>query len=788
MWDLRQGGGAGSTSAARSHVRADGWLWLALLRAGLSAAMLAFATTFRESVLRSGPAYLEPVAVALGSVPALLALIQLLPRARRSQRAAVLCMIGDAAAVLSFLALYAFEPGREPFGLIVLVQAEGGLVLGNPRSILVWLVTSVSALAVEVASGVDSDIGLDLRQEGLRMLAGLFAAIGAGALAEELFGARSRRQAEHEEELATARAGEERYRQLVEATPAVTYMRAPDRSGSTAYMSPQVTGMLGFSPQEWVADPDLWPSLMHPDDRARIIAESDRANATGQPFIQEYRLLARGGHAVWVRDEAVPIRADDGSLRWWQGVMTDITERKRVEEQVAFLAYHDAVTGLPNRLMFEEALEMALARARRSGAAAAVMYMDLDGFKVVNDTLGHDAGDQFLREVAARLQGAVREADLVARQGGDEFLVLLADITEPDGRTPHDAPDGDGALRLSEDPFHAESVARAIAARIREALEPPIVLAGLPFVASASTGVALFPASASDAHGLLLEADAAMYRSKRSSPGSVTLSTGSGAWPAPGGSLATRLRQAVETGSLVVHYQPLVYLDTGALWGLEALVRWIDEGGALVPPGDFLRVAEDAGLVEAIDDWVLGDVLRQAAVWRQARALPAHISVNISVERCRRSDPAPRMVEQVLTAGFDPALFVVEMADSPRLADGGAIRAMEGLRDAGLRVAIDDFGSGSSSLAVLRDVRVDVLKVDRPFLQSVPADADACRMLSALIDLAFAIGVEPIAEGIETHAQREFLLRAGCRVGQGFLFGEPVPAAEVEAFLGRASA
>jgi PAS domain S-box-containing protein len=783
-----------AASTARTHVWSDGWIWLALLRAGLSAAMLAFATTFRESILRSGPAYLEPVAIALGSLPLVLALIQLIPPVRRSRRAAVLCMVADAAAVLAFLALYAFEPGREPFGLIVLVQAEGGLVLGNPRSILVWLVTSVSALAVEIASGVGTDVGLDVRQEALRMLAGLFAAIGAGALAEELFGARVRRQAEHEEELATARAAEERYRQLVEATPAVTYMRAPDRSGSTAYMSPQVTGMLGYRPQEWIADPDLWPTLVHPDDRARVIAESDRANATGQPFIQEYRLVARDERVVWVRDEAVPIRADDGVLRWWQGVMTDITERKRVEEQVAFLAYHDAVTGLPNRLMFEEALEMALARARRSGAAAAVMYMDLDDFKVVNDTLGHDAGDQFLREVATRLQGAVREADLVARQGGDEFLVLLADLSEPEGRSAAGAAEAEAEDHAQlgggvPDPSsHAESVARAIAGRIREALEPPIILAGLPFVASVSSGVALFPSSASDAHSLLLEADAAMYRSKRGSPGGVTLSTGSGTWPAAGGSLATRLRRAVETGSLVVHYQPVVRLDSGALWGLEALVRWIDEGGALVPPSEFLRVAEDAGLVEAIDDWVLDDVLRQAVLWRSAGTLPARLSVNISAERCRRSDPAPRMLERVLTAGFDPALFVVEVMDSPRLIDRGTIRTIEGLRDGGFRVAVDDFGSGSSSLAFLRGAQVDVLKIDRPFLGSVPADGDACRMLAALIDLAFALDVEPVAEGIETHAQREFLLRTGCRVGQGFLFGEPVPAPAVEAYLSRSRA
>jgi len=221
--------------------------------------------------------------------------------------------------------------------------------------------------------------------------------------------------------------------------------------------------------------------------------------------------------------------------------------------------------------------------------------------------------------------------------------------------------------------------------------------------------------------------------------------------------------------------------------GIEALIRWRDDGGRLVPPAGFLRVAEDAGLMDAIDDWVLGEVVSQANAWLAEGIRPGFVSVNVSVERCRRVDLAPRMLERVHGANVDPSLVMVEIADSPLLAERGVQRTIESLRDGGFRVAVDDFGTGSSSLAMLRDVRVDALKVDRPFLRGVPQDAEAARLLEALVELTRTLGIESVAEGVETEGQRSFLARAGCRLGQGFLFGPPVSAAEIAALLDRSS-
>ncbi len=733
--------------------------------------MLTFALLFQPAPGTVEPAYVRPASLALALMPAVLALAQLVPRLRASRTMAVWSFTVDALVVLTMIALYAFDPGGAEMSLLLVVQAEGGLLLGLQGGLWAWGTTSVASIAIEAVAAAHAGVGIDGRELAARLVVGVLLAIGGGFVSEELSGERARRLAEREAELEAARGEQERYRQLVEETPVVTYNRASDRSGSTGYISPQVTALLGFAPEEWLADADLWPSRLHPDDRVRIVAENDSANATGRPFVQEYRMLARDGRVVWIRDEALPLRDAGGSVLSWHGVMTDITERKRVEEQVAFLAYHDPVTGLSNRIMFEEALDRAVILARWRGTALAVLYMDLDDFKAVNDTLGHHAGDGFLREVAERLQGAVREVDLVARQSGDEFLVLLGDLGGGVG------PDGSS---------EAEGVARAIATRIREALEPPVLLGGFPFAPSASIGIALYPASAEDGHALLIEADAAMYRSKRAGPGRVTLSTGEGAWPVSGGSIASRLRRAVETGSWALHYQPVVDLGSGEVVALEALVRWRDENGALVPPAGFLQVAQDAGLLDAIDDWVLDEILRQVTRWRtEGLRLPGPVSVNVPSERCRRTDPTPRMLERVLGAGLEPNDVSVEVADSPNLAEPAAHRAVEGLRAGGFAVAVDDFGTGSSSLALLRDVHVDAVKIDRPFLDGVPEDPAASRMLEALISLATSLGIEPVAEGVETEGQRAFLAGAGCRLGQGFLFSPPVPPAEVGGLIER---
>ena len=267
------------------------------------------------------------------------------------------------------------------------------------------------------------------------------------------------------------RDAEGRYRTLVEQIPAVTYIDAVDDAGTTLYISPQVESLLGYAPAEWQGDPGMWQRLLHPEDRERVLAEHLRTNLDGSSYGDEYRLLARNGRVVWIRDEATLVRDDAGQPRFWQGVMTDVTDRKRAQEQVAFLAYHDKLTGLPNLAMFEEHLGVALARAQRHGMGVAVLYVDFDKFKLVNDTLGHGAGDELLRNMVDRLHEATRATDLVARLGGDEFLILLADLEGPE-------PAGRGLV-----------LAELVASRIHESLERPFQLGDTEFYISVSIGI-----------------------------------------------------------------------------------------------------------------------------------------------------------------------------------------------------------------------------------------------------------------------------------------------------------
>jgi diguanylate cyclase (GGDEF)-like protein/PAS domain S-box-containing protein len=558
-----------------------------------------------------------------------------------------------------------------------------------------------------------------------------------------------------------------KYRTLVEQIPAIVYVDVVDETMTTSYVSPQIEALLGVTPEQYIAQPDLWYRMLHPDDRDLALQTYLEGRRSGDPFTFEYRLIARDGRVVWFRDSAVVVPDADGNPAFIHGVMLDVTEQKMAEEHAAFVAYHDRLTELPNRAMFEELLDLALARARRHDTAVAVITMDVDDFKLVNDSLGHETGDELLRQMAQRLREATRETDLVARQGGDEFLLLLADLDR-------------GGPGLREGASAATLVAESVATRIQEALSTPFQLAGTEIYVSASIGISVFPQDADDAATLLKNADAAMYRSKRTGPGGYVVHAEQDDDALGRLSLTTRLRKAVENRHWTLHYQPIVDLVRGEMVGVEALLRWADPNGGLVPPGEFIPLAEEMGLIEAIGDWVIEELARQDAVWRSEGMGLRELSFNLSPRQLWQPEISDRIVSRLETFDVDPSRVVVEITESAAMLDPDRTqRILWDLHARGLRLAIDDFGTGYSSLSRLKHMPVDVLKVDRSFVRDVASDDQAGSMVRAIIQLAQGLGMAPLAEGIETEEEWRFLVANGCPFGQGYHFSRPIPADEV---------
>ena len=556
-----------------------------------------------------------------------------------------------------------------------------------------------------------------------------------------------------------------KYGALVEQIPAIVYVDVADDRMTTTYVSPQIENLLGCSADEYVSDPDLWRRMLHPDDRDGAIETYLRGRELGQPFVYEYRLVARDGSVLWFRDSAVVLSDADGRPSLIQGVMLDITESKAAEQHIAYLAYHDKLTGMANRAMFDELLELSLARAQRSSMGVAVISVDLDDFRLVNDSLGHEIGDELIRLLAGRIQEATRDTDLVARPGGDEFLVLLADL---DMTSPVPGGQPGGAI-----------AAEAVAVRIQEALRAPFQIGGTELYLTASQGIGVFPNDALDATTLLKNAETAMFESKKLGPGGFVVHTRQTGDAMTRLSMSTRLRRAVEQQQWMLHYQPLIELDTGRMFGVEALIRWPEPSGGLVQPGEFIPLAEEMGLIEAIGDWVVEEICRQDAKWR-AEGLQLEVGFNLSPRQLWQADLVEKMVSPIVIAGVDPARVTVEITESTAMTDPDrTIAVLTELHERGLKLAIDDFGTGYSSLARLKHMPVDILKIDRAFIREVDLDQEAASMVTAMIGLAENLGMTPLAEGIETEGEWRFLADHGCSLGQGYHFSRPVPPDEI---------
>ena len=467
----------------------------------------------------------------------------------------------------------------------------------------------------------------------------------------------------------------------------------------------------------------------------------------------EYVRTGDDGRRHYVSLSGEPVFDAAGEFRGYRGVGKNITERKNAEEKLEQLAQFDAVTGLPNRNLLQERLEHAIAQARRRSRGAGVLFVDLDRFKLVNDTHGHHVGDQLLAQVGRRLKDCVRRDDTVARPGGDEFAVVITDLARPD----------DAAF---------------VARKILDSFAAPFDLGGRETFITASIGLAAFPNDGKDAETLLKCADVAMYRAKESSRNTFCFYTAEmNARAASKLQLNTDLRRALERREFSLHYQPKVNLATGAMIGMEALLRWKHAERGMVPPLEFIPALEDSGLIVEVGDWVLGEACRQLREWTRAGLQLTPVAVNLSARQFRRRDLDQVIRRQLAEHGLSAALLELEITESSLMDDPkDAIRQLQALREAGLRISVDDFGTGYSSLAYLTRLPVSTLKIDRAFVNAATTESSSAAIVKMVIDMAQRLSFDVVAEGIETDAHVKFLRQHGCSQGQGYHFGRPIPA------------
>ena len=542
-----------------------------------------------------------------------------------------------------------------------------------------------------------------------------------------------------------------------------TVILVVDVEGRISIANRAAGALLGYGDGELVGS-DFFDTLVPEDQRdTRREGYAKLVGGGGAEHVeQESEVVTRRGEVRTIAWSDTVLRDEHGRVTGALSSGADVTERRIAQEQVSYLAYHDGLTGLANRALLEEHLRKALARSRRQGTSVGLLYVDLDGFKLVNDSLGHAAGDDVLREAAERLAMTTRASDLLARQGGDEFLLLMGDVT------------GD-----------PREVTAKTSARIAEALDEPFYYGGAEFQIGASIGIAIYPNDASDAEGLLQCADGAMYNAKRSGRGRHEFHQADHSDARARLSLTARLRRALARDELELYYQPVWAVRTGELIGAEALLRWNDPTEGMIPPSVFVPVAEETGFIDHLGDWVIKELFRQAKVW-QTMGLHPRLSFNLSPRQLRAGDIPERLAKAVEELALDPKRFIVEVTESTAMAEAARVEPqLRRLHEAGFSLAIDDFGSGHSSLGRLRELPVDILKVDRSFLAATPGDPQASAIVGAVLALATGLGMTTIAEGVETAEQHSFLRDAGCPLAQGFHLGRPVPVDEMTSILQR---
>ncbi|MFM0186747.1 EAL domain-containing protein [Paraburkholderia nemoris] len=559
------------------------------------------------------------------------------------------------------------------------------------------------------------------------------------------------------------RENEEKFRAIADCTVNLEIWWGPD--GTPRWINPSVEYYTGYTVAECMAMSDFARTLIHPEDIPRVAPEFKKGLQGSRGDDLEFRCVRKDGSLLWLSVSWVPISNQRGDFIGFRTSGRDITERKKSEEKIRELAFYDTLTRLPNRALLLDRLRQSMVASRQNKVCAALMFIDLDHFKTLNDTLGHDKGDLLLRQVAYRLSSSVNEGDTVARVGGDEFVVVLGNLS----------------LDLADATMETVAVGERILAVLGNAYE----LNGVQFRSTASIGVTVFNGEQTSTDELFKQADLAMYKSKERGRNAMCFFD-----PAMQTAVLKRaelevgLRNAIEQNRFVLHYQAQV-VDGNHITGAEALVRWEHPERGLIPPGEFIPLAEESGLILEMGRTVLASACTQLAVWA-TRPSMAHLSmaVNVSARQFREPDFVDSVLEVINRTGARADRLKLELTESVLVENvQDIIEKMTALRARGVTFSLDDFGTGYSSLSYLKRLPLDQLKIDRSFVRDILVDSNDADIARTIVALARSFNLGVIAEGVETEAQRDFLAVAGCHAYQGFLFCKPLPIQGFEQFV-----
>jgi diguanylate cyclase (GGDEF)-like protein/PAS domain S-box-containing protein len=620
---------------------------------------------------------------------------------------------------------------------------------------LSWLASILVAIIVELVPA--GGLLPDWYYPFMRVLS--FAAIiGVTVILLQQFGGRLRASlAESEATRAALAESEASHRRVVEELEEVVFRT--DVAGRWTLLNPAWTRITGQPVESSLGQ--LAATSLSPDDGG-VFEERIEELLSGQLDILDVsmQLLTATGDLCWVELRARRALGDDGMVIGLSGTLTDVTERRRLERQLTDLAFRDPLTGLANRALFRDRVGHALARRRRSRHVSAVLFLDLDGFKTINDSMGHATGDRLLIEDARRLQACLRPGDTIARLGGDEFGVLLEGVRD-------------------------EAEAIEIARRLTLAAREPFSIADREIVVPASVGIAMVDRTTTSVEVALRNADAAMYQAKGQHGGGVTVFE-----PSMHRVAMTRLedtaqlRAALEHGTFFLEYQPIVDLATGRMKGVEALVRWRHPERGVVPPGAFIPLAEESGLIVPLGAWVISEACHQAAQWQRRRPGRLSMSINLSAVQLAHPDLLEHVAQGLDDSGIVPGLVVLEITETAVMTDPErALDLLAKLKSLGVQLAIDDFGTGYSSLNYVDRFPVDILKLDRSFITGLRLGTSSAAMAETFIRLGRLLNLDTVAEGVETVADAQALRALRCQSAQGFYFARPGDAATIEGFL-----